>query len=571
MNDTAFDRIVSRVPHGLLYPHPYAEEERNRQLRYNREHSHRFVKLKRYFSVLSAFVVPQAYAAAHLLGTALHTVADKTYSGLQGIQTAGVCCATVGRIVLEKAADHTRVTRYALAQTGRRIFVRLLPQGKARLNVALFASSLAVLVFCSSFLSKGLEVYLNGQSIGFVSSQQEFETALQTVSAKVEKILGYSYAMTPNVSYHFSIHDRQSQFNAAQVEETLFNQVPAVKRMALLTINGRVAAAHTNPAFLQAQLDALLQKPEAAPDAHILRFVDEVSIAVDWTDASYESTDEDIRHLLTTPLRNTVTVSVQESESVPALAGKSGLSVATLQSLNPDLPLDALIPGTPVRVRKEVPFLSVEALETTVYSDVIAFETEYVDDPNLYTGKQVVRTRGESGSVEITADIRYVNGEAVDEIELSRHVTKEPVTQVVANGTRIRPATAPTGTFIRPYWGRLTSDYGYRRLFGRLEFHTGVDFAGPKGNSIVASDGGTVSFTGTKGGYGMTVIIDHDDGLQTLYAHCSRLLVKTGSKVYQGEVIAQVGSTGRSTGPHLHFEIRVNGQHVNPWKYLNKK
>ncbi len=112
----------------------------------------------------------------------------------------------------------------------------------------------------------------------------------------------------------------------------------------------------------------------------------------------------------------------------------------------------------------------------------------------------------------------------------------------------------------------VTSNYGYR--WGG-EFHTGVDFAASYGTTITASDGGTVSFAGWKGSYGYFVIIDHEDGIQTCYAHCSKLLVSAGDKVAQGEAIARIGSTGRSTGPHCHFEVRVYGSHVNPWKYIS--
>jgi murein DD-endopeptidase MepM/ murein hydrolase activator NlpD len=116
-----------------------------------------------------------------------------------------------------------------------------------------------------------------------------------------------------------------------------------------------------------------------------------------------------------------------------------------------------------------------------------------------------------------------------------------------------------------PYAGLITSRYGYR---GR-EFHTGVDLAGPIGSPIVAADGGTVSFAGYHGSYGKCIIIDHGNGIQTLYGHCSKLLVTKGEKVSKGELIAKVGSTGRSTGPHCHFEVRVNGNDVNPMRYIS--
>lgn len=119
-------------------------------------------------------------------------------------------------------------------------------------------------------------------------------------------------------------------------------------------------------------------------------------------------------------------------------------------------------------------------------------------------------------------------------------------------------------TLTRPVSGVLTSRYGYR--WGRT--HTGIDIGAPTGTSIKAASSGTVTFAGWKGSLGNLVVISHGNGIQTYYGHCSKLLVSSGQKVSAGQVIAKVGSTGRSTGSHLHFEIRVNGASINPQGYI---
>lgn len=121
--------------------------------------------------------------------------------------------------------------------------------------------------------------------------------------------------------------------------------------------------------------------------------------------------------------------------------------------------------------------------------------------------------------------------------------------------------------------GRITSYFGGRSdpFEGRSKFHEGLDIAADEGKSIRASADGTVVYASYMSGYGNAVIINHGRNLSTLYGHSSRILVKEGQKVKKGDVIAKVGSTGRSTGPHLHFEIRVGGQAVDPQKYLDKK
>ena len=130
-----------------------------------------------------------------------------------------------------------------------------------------------------------------------------------------------------------------------------------------------------------------------------------------------------------------------------------------------------------------------------------------------------------------------------------------------------RGASIPTtgASFMRPIiGGTITSVYG-KRSSG---FHTGLDLATSTGTPIYASASGTVKFAGTQGGYGKLVIIDHGNGYQTYYAHCSAIYVTAGQNVNQGDNISAVGSTGNSTGPHVHFEIRYNGSTLNPQNYI---
>ena len=127
-----------------------------------------------------------------------------------------------------------------------------------------------------------------------------------------------------------------------------------------------------------------------------------------------------------------------------------------------------------------------------------------------------------------------------------------------------------TGVFGYPVSGRITSGFGNRihPILGTHRFHAGIDFGASHGTTIHAADSGEVIFSGWYGGYGRAVVIDHGGGITTLYAHASRLYVNVGQTVTQGQAIAAVGSTGLSTGPHLHFEVRQDGNPVNPMAYL---
>lgn len=149
--------------------------------------------------------------------------------------------------------------------------------------------------------------------------------------------------------------------------------------------------------------------------------------------------------------------------------------------------------------------------------------------------------------------------------------TEEDSASVQALIQRLQGGAAPAresavSAFIWPLRGPVTSRFGFRRhpLFRRHHFHTGVDIAAPRGTPVPAAHAGKVLFAGWYGGYGKLVIIDHGDGVSTLYGHLSRISVAPGQAVVRRQVIGLVGSTGYSTGPHLHYEIRRNGRPINP-------
>jgi murein DD-endopeptidase MepM/ murein hydrolase activator NlpD len=116
-------------------------------------------------------------------------------------------------------------------------------------------------------------------------------------------------------------------------------------------------------------------------------------------------------------------------------------------------------------------------------------------------------------------------------------------------------------------FGHRTSSYSIRRfhpISKKYKRHNGIDYSAPHGTSIFATAGGTVEFAGWRGGYGKLMVIRHPNGYKTYYGHCSRLLARKGSYVKQGQTIARVGRTGQATGPHVHYEVRINGKPVNP-------
>lgn len=265
---------------------------------------------------------------------------------------------------------------------------------------------------------------------------------------------------------------------------------------------------------------------------------------------------------------------VMEGDSLWAIARAHDLVVEDLFAANPDLTSDRLDVGQELRLATTAPLLNVVITSTAVKKEPIPYQVRGEFDSRLWRGETRVCQAGSEGEAEVIYRIVRQNRTVLDRQVISRRVLKEPIPKIVAKGTRRVVAMAGNVSVSRgsgsgvlgwPVRGTISSGYGWR---GR-EFHAALDIAAPHGTPIRAAAGGRVVSTGWEGGYGRTVVIDHGDGLATLYAHLFRVSVGRGDTVGRGEVIGTVGSTGRTTGPHLHFEVMVNGRRVNPYSYLH--
>ena len=189
----------------------------------------------------------------------------------------------------------------------------------------------------------------------------------------------------------------------------------------------------------------------------------------------------------------------------------------------------------------------------------------YIYNDNYYTTYSKVINSGSKGCRDIVAEVTYTNGVQTDVKILAEKISVEATERVIEVGTKTPP------TYIKPIsGGRSSSKFGYRKdpFTGQQKLHGGHDWACSTGTSVMASSSGVVIEAGWNGSYGYNIVISHPDGKKTRYAHLSKINVKVGQKVSQGQVIGRSGNTGRSTGPHLHFEMIINGVRVDPLKYL---
>lgn len=259
---------------------------------------------------------------------------------------------------------------------------------------------------------------------------------------------------------------------------------------------------------------------------------------------------------------------VESGDTIGLVAQKNGLSVDELLEMNSSTlenENSMLHVGDELKVTSPEPELSILKTEEKYFADYYDAEVQYIDNDDWYTTEQKVLQEPEKGYRKMIADITYKNDEQVRVDIVYENIVKEAIPKIVERGTKTPP------TYIYPVSGRVSSSFGKRKApkKGASTYHKGMDFAVPTGTAIRATSGGVVTKAGWGSGYGYVVYIRHPDGKESRYGHCSKVLVKAGQSVKQGEKIALSGNTGISTGPHLHFEILVGGSQVNPLKYLN--
>jgi murein DD-endopeptidase MepM/ murein hydrolase activator NlpD len=414
----------------------------------------------------------------------------------------------------------------------------------------------------------GYDVTVNGKDLGVVSDPSCVNSAVQAVESRASQILGYDYAVSADIQTHRVLAEKSKVSNTISGLDTyLLSQIGDVMKRYVLTVDGTVVGALDD----STQFDALLKQiasPYINSNTTSYNFTQNVAVNYDYVSTNVLQDYDKIAALLTSNKVEAATYVAQQGDTYYDIAYENDMALSDLMALNPNADISVLHPGDVLNIKASVPYLTITTTENVTYTESVACPVEKQDDSSLYVGDSKVITEGTEGQAQVSATVSYVNGIESSRTVLSYNVVSQPTTKVIAVGTAERPTWAASGSFRWPVRGDITSDFGYRSIFGGVSFHSGVDIATSYGTSIAAADGGTVVWSGYKGSYGNLVIIDHGNGYQTYYGHCSKLLVSVGDKVYKGQSVGLVGTTGRSTGPHCHFEVRYNDVAVNPLKYL---
>jgi murein DD-endopeptidase MepM/ murein hydrolase activator NlpD len=258
---------------------------------------------------------------------------------------------------------------------------------------------------------------------------------------------------------------------------------------------------------------------------------------------------------------------VQEGDTVNSVAASYGLTVNELLKSNSNLTEHSkLSTGDTLTVEVVRPNVNVEVQYEALKVRTVGHKTIVKQSDSLLKGTTEVEQQGKDGKREIVLLLTEVNGGQPSKQTLSNEVVVEPVDEVEVIGTKEIPHVG-TGTFAWPaVGGYVSSKMGPR--WGRN--HDGIDIARPSDYTIKASDNGKVTFTGPDGTYGNKVVVSHNNGYETVYAHLASISVSVGQTVAQGQKLGIMGNTGRSTGIHLHFEVYKNGALINPLSVLNR-
>nr|WP_263324007.1 M23 family metallopeptidase [Neobacillus sp. Marseille-Q6967] len=256
---------------------------------------------------------------------------------------------------------------------------------------------------------------------------------------------------------------------------------------------------------------------------------------------------------------------VQEGDVLGTIANNHGLKLVDFLSLNPGLTEDTVVKvGQEVNVTVPKPYLEVIVEKEVNQKEAIAFANEVVEDGSMPKGETRVKQEGQDGERSVNYLISEQNGVTLKKEVTSEQIIKEPVNHIVIKGTKVIPSRG-TGSLAWPtVGGYVSSQMGMR--WGKQ--HKGIDIARPSNRTIKAADNGIIVSAGYDGGYGNKIVIDHQNGIRTVYAHLASISVSVGQTVSQGSAIGVMGSTGNSTGVHLHFEVYKNGSLQNPMSYL---
>lgn len=448
---------------------------------------------------------------------------------------------------------------------------------KSIIALLLLALIITTGIGVSKTATYAVSISVNGEQLGYVSGMNQAKKMVEEILLKQGQELGVIPQTSDDIKYERKWLSKE-EYNSQMVSEAQLTSAikPFVEGYGL-NVNGKMIAvlpAEEDIGILMTKYKEYQTKPSETNKVESADFVEEISISAIRTSLKEIKTLDEAFQMLVEGNVILSDYTVQQDDSLWTIARKNNMYTKEILAANPEITEESILQlGQVLKLSRTAPYLTVISKGRKVEKETIPFSVETKADNSLAAGKSIIKQAGQDGEKEVAYSYVEENGKLINKEVVQEEVISEPVKQVIAQGPDRRAvmvsysASRGSGSISGLKWplsGRINSYYGYRGG----EFHTGIDIGGDSGQPYAAAAAGKVIGAGWNGNYGKMITIDHGNGVVTRYAHSSQLLVSAGQTVSQGQTIGYVGNTGRSSGPHLHFEIISNGNTVNPLNYL---
>ncbi|MCL1830741.1 MAG: peptidoglycan DD-metalloendopeptidase family protein [Oscillospiraceae bacterium] len=437
--------------------------------------------------------------------------------------------------------------------------------------------SIALFIFVISYINNlnfALLVRYEGENIGYVDSEQIFDSA--TVIIRERMVESNDMGWTSNIKLSIAVVPEDDVLSNRNVADNmLMASGVGVSQATGLYIDNMFYGATTEGASLEETLDGLLEaERKKSKEEHVsVTFANNIELREGVYPESSIQPIEVLDEFINSDRTQAVFYSVGVEDTIDDILLRCLISYDTLQMLNKDVNLADLHEGQKLLISQQEPMLPIRVSRIEVVVEEIPIEVEEYLDPLRSSDFSYVYIIGEAGLREVYYEVTFDDGVEISRTVSEVNVIADMIKKVVVKGTRVNAGFGGRPPTTSGILGWPTGSYQKISRGTEGTSHIAVDIAAVTGTNVFAAASGTVTeVTWSDYGYGYYVTIDHGiiDGvhLSTLYAHCSELLVEVGQFVERGELVAYSGSTGNSTGPHLHFEVRVNGEKTPPEPWI---
>lgn len=425
----------------------------------------------------------------------------------------------------------------------------------------------AAAVYTALNVDKTCAVEVNGKVVAFAENEGEARAALNCVLEEKSGQLGGPARVAETVEFRNTNKVKARKvINKDELKKILAQNLNFLVDGAAIKVNGETKFVFTSKAAAE-DFIAKVKDFYAVNDSAKVEFIDQVKIVEEPIDPDRVLDEKTAMTLVDKGVKKVEQYVVKSGDTLWDIAMENHVTLEELQEANPNLKSEIIQVGQVLDLTRSEPVIHVRTTYEETVQKSISPPVQVKYDSNKYKGLRTVLDWGKAGLKEVTYRVTEQNNVEVGRTVINEKILQKPTPRIVLVGTKFIVASRGSGEgrLNWPTSGSLSSPYGMRH--GRM--HYGIDIANKTGTPVYAAAAGQVIRAGWYYNYGLTVDIDHGNGLMTRYGHLSSINVKYGDKVKNGQLIGKMGNTGYSTGPHLHFEVRVNGKPRNPMSYLD--